>query len=242
MCLYIFAYSRSCEEHLYQHKEWLGLAHCGLDISNPNHRFSCECIEDSGFECEICLIKQGETIDPDDVHYYPPANLKVTKIMDNGTEKIVHRPPYRRGCTSLSGTGSQDSFGSMAAHTFGLGLSEKIDDCDSSLVHPHFTYKPTNNLAANEQFSKSETPMEQQDRIAENKKDPTPFLEPLVSPGTIKHRALLQYQLRQLPQHLARQKIYLQAPYAYVDSHWGSTAFCTPTFMTSTNPPHIHLY
>lgn len=78
------------------------------------------------------MITKGGLVDSNDVHYYPPMNLKIIKAIDYKTAKIIVRPPCERASSSLSGAGSENSFGSMTVHALKYSVYES-EDCDS---HP----------------------------------------------------------------------------------------------------------
>jgi hypothetical protein len=78
--MYVFADWRGCE-----HTQFLSSQHCGMDTKAEDHQYVSNYFQESGFDCELCLVKDGKTIDPDDVKYYPPTvrEAEIRTVPDN---------------------------------------------------------------------------------------------------------------------------------------------------------------
>jgi hypothetical protein len=81
--MYVFADWCGCE-----HTQFLGSQHCGMDTKAEDHQYVSNYFRESGFDCELCLVKDGKTIDPDDVKYYPPT------VRETGIQTVSEIPAF----------------------------------------------------------------------------------------------------------------------------------------------------
>ena len=84
-----------------------------MNTNNSSHHHLTYSFQDNGYECEECRVEKGRVINPDDIMYYPPVNLKVTLLEEDGLVKLVPRPAHRRSYDSLSDAGSEGSCSSI---------------------------------------------------------------------------------------------------------------------------------
>ncbi|KAF2191455.1 hypothetical protein K469DRAFT_371744 [Zopfia rhizophila CBS 207.26] len=222
MCRQVVTYWRDCG-----HTELIGSMHCGLDTSDPNHFLDTDRYEQTGFECEICLKQRGETIDPDDVKWYPATDLRVT--LDSATGRIIPcppTPPHKRHPASLSGASDSDSYSSPTTITLGLPHSSRSSppDAPDAPGAPRGPRGPRDSDATGSSAARG-APVSAQDgndlpslaiesqehhigepdwksehEILTASQAEFPLLG--VTSGELEHRALLQEQLHHLPRHL----------------------------------------